>query len=80
MSRGIPKKFELLNKAKESALLAVDIYNKPSISFKSSGFIVLMCIAWTSLLHAIFEKQKIRYFYRGKNSRHYKKIDGEKKA
>lgn len=81
MSRGVPKKVsELLNKAKESALLAVDIYNKPQTSFKSSGFIVLMCIAWTSLLHAIFEKQKIKYFYRKKNSNRFVKIDGENKA
>lgn len=81
MSRGAPKKVsELLNKAKESALLAVDIYNKPQTSFKSSGFIVLMCIAWTSLLHAIFEKQKIKYFYRKKNSIRFEKIDGENKA
>lgn len=81
MSRGIPKKvFKLLSKAKESALLAVDIYNKPQTSFKSSGFIVLMCIAWTSLLHSIFEKQKIKYFYRKKNSNRFEKIDGENKA
>ena len=81
MSRGTPKKVsELLNKAKESALLAVDIYNKPQTSFKSSGFIVLMCIAWTSLLHSIFEKQKIKYFYRKKNSIRFEKVDGENKA
>ncbi len=81
MSRGAPKKVsELLNKAKESALLAVDIYNKPQTSFKSSGFIVLMCIAWTSLLHAYFEKEKIKYFYRKKNSNIFEKIDGENKA
>ncbi|OIR25490.1 DUF3644 domain-containing protein [Bathymodiolus thermophilus thioautotrophic gill symbiont] len=81
MSRGAPKKVsELLNKAKESALLAVDIYNKPQTSFKSSGFIVLMCIAWTSLLHSIFEKQKTKYFYRKKDSIRFEKIDGENKA
>jgi hypothetical protein len=81
MSRGIPKKIsELLNKAKESALQAVDIYNKPQTSFKSSGFIVLMCIAWTSLLHSIFEKQNIKYFYRKKNSSRFEKIDGENKT
>ena len=80
MSRGLPKKVStLLEKAKESALLAVDIYNKPKTSFRSSGFIVLMCIAWTSLLHAIFEKNKIKYFDRGKNNR-YVRIDGEKRA
>lgn len=82
MSRGLPaRQANLLEKAKESALLAVDIYNKPKTSFRAGGFVVLMCIAWTSLLHAIFEKNKIKYFYTDdKNPNRYKKIDGEYKA
>ena len=82
MSRGLPNKVSnLLEKAKESALLAVDIYNKPKTSFRAGGFVVLMCIAWTSLFHAIFEKQKKKYFYPDeKNSKRYKKIDGENRA
>ena len=44
----------LLEKAKESCLLAVDIYNKPKTSFKSDAYIILMNIAWTSLFHTIF--------------------------
>lgn len=66
-----------LLKAKESALLAVEVYNKPATKFKSGGYVVLMCIAWTSLLHAIFLKRKLNPIYREKNSRRYKKIDGE---
>lgn len=69
----------LLEKAKESALLAVDIYNKPKTSFKTGGFVVLMCIGWTSLLHAIFEKNKVKYFYK-ENKVKYSRIDGDKKA
>lgn len=69
----------LLDKSKDSALLAVEIYNKPRTSFRSHGFIVLMCIAWTSLLHAIFEKGGINYFYK-KSKHRYEMIDGEKKA
>ncbi len=77
--RGYTK--ELLNKSKEACLLAVDIYNKPKTSFKSGGYIVLMNIAWTSLFHAIFQKNKINYFYRDKNNpRFYKRVDGDKKA
>ncbi len=80
MSRGLPNKVSsLLEKAKESALLAVDVYNKPKTSFRSSGFIVLMCIAWTSLLHAIFERKGVKYFYKKLNNR-YVRVDGEKKA
>lgn len=65
---------QLLQKAKDSALLAVEFYNKPAISFKSHGFIVMMCIAWTSLFNAYFFKKKIKPFYKksgkGKKSRY----------
>lgn len=70
---------QLLQKAKDSALLAVEFYNKPAVSFKSEGFIVMMCIAWTSLLHAYFFKNRIKPFYRktekGKRPRFEKKIE-----
>jgi hypothetical protein len=69
----------LLEKAKESALLAVDVYNKPKTSFRAGGFVVLMCIGWISLLHAIFEKNKVKYFYKKSNGR-YERINGDKKA
>ncbi len=55
---------QLLQKAKDSALLAVEYYNKPAVSFKSEGFIVMMCIAWTSMFHAYFLKNKIKPWYR----------------
>lgn len=67
----------LLNKALDSALLAVETYNKPAVKFKSAGYIVLMNIAWTSLLHAIFIKNGIKPIHKEKNKRTYKKIDGE---
>lgn len=71
----------LLKKAKESCLLAVDVYNKPMTTFRSGAFIVFMNIAWTSLFHAIFEYNKINYYYKNKkNPRFYEKIDGEKKG
>lgn len=77
--RGLPRRVSaLLEKAKESALLAVDVYNKPKTAFRAGGFVVLMCIAWTALLHAIFEKKKINYFYKRKNR--FVMVDGEKKA
>ncbi len=80
MSRGLPEKVRsLMEKAKESALLAVDVYNKPKTSFRSGGFIILMCVAWTALIHAKFEKEGIRYFYKKTNGR-YEIIDGERKA
>lgn len=78
MSRGLPYNVKLsLDKALDSALLAVETYNKPAIKFKSGGFIVLMCIAWTSLFHAIFFRRRVKPFYREKNSVRFKRIDGE---
>lgn len=74
------KTSNLIEKARESALLAIDVYNKPKTAFRSGVFIVLMCIAWLSLLQAIFEKRKISYFYRKNGTRFFEKIDGEKKS
>ena len=79
MGRRLSKKVKsLLQKSRESALLAVEVYNKPNTTFRSGGYIVLMIIAWTSLFHAIFEKQKVKYFYK-KNGK-YVRVDGEKKV
>lgn len=58
----IPQKIIKLNgKAKNildgsmnSALLAVEIYNKPRSAFKSEAFIALMIMAWTKAFHAYF--------------------------
>ncbi len=80
MGRGFPKKVRsLLEKSREAALLAVEVYNKPNTSFRTGGYIVLMNIAWTSLFHAIFERDGVRYFYK-KSKNRYIRIDGERKA
>src|SRR5262245_11915263 len=54
---------ELINKSREAALAAVQIFNNPAITFKSETFIVLMNIAWTYLLHAYYRKARIEYRY-----------------
>jgi hypothetical protein len=64
----------LLTKAREFALIGVGNYNDPKIKFKTYSYIVNIIIAWTSLLHAIFEKQGIDYFYKSE------KTKGEKLA
>jgi hypothetical protein len=64
----------------DSALLAVEIYNKPRTTFRSEAFIVLMIMAWTRLLHAFFNSTiGDRYYYKKKNGR-YDLIDGERKS
>lgn len=64
----------------DSALLAVEIYNKPRTAFRSEGYITLMVIAWMKLLHAYFNRTiGDRYYYRYENGR-YIKVDGERRA
>jgi hypothetical protein len=52
-----------LEKAREAALLAVETYNRPGSAFRSSGFIVLMIIAWNALFHAAFFKKRTKPYY-----------------
>lgn len=52
---------ELVKKAREAMLTAVQIYNNPQIDFKSELFIVTTVISWTYLLHAYYRKKGIEY-------------------
>lgn len=52
---------ELVRKAREAMLAAVQIFNNPQIEFKSELFIVTSVIAWTYLLHAFYRKKRIEY-------------------
>lgn len=52
---------ELVKKAREAMLSAVQIYNNPYVEFKSELFIVTTVIAWTYLLHAYYRKRRIDY-------------------
>jgi hypothetical protein len=46
MPRGLPRDVvSQLEKAKDSALLAVEVYNKPATVFRSGAYLVLMCIS-----------------------------------
>ena len=75
--RGLANSVKIsLEKAYDAALLAVEVYNKPAIKFKSGGFISLMNIAWTALFHSVFFKRKIKPFYKLENGR-YKKREGD---
>lgn len=55
----------LIDKSREAALLAVQTYNNPLVSFRAYGYIVQMIIAYTALFHAVFERDKIEYWYTG---------------
>ena len=66
-----PYNKSFINKAHQSALLAVEIYNKPLATYRSEGFIVLMMIAWTALLHSIFLKKGLKIKYSEKKKDNY---------
>lgn len=74
--RGLPRLVkESLQKARDSALLAVEDYNKPAVTFRSGAYVILMTVAWTSLFHAIFLRGKVKPCYKEKNG-HYKRVNG----
>ena len=78
----LPRKIivrELVLKATESATLAVELYNKPNVEFRTGSYCTLMIIAWTSIMHAVFERDDVKYWYKEKNGR-YKKRDGDRIA
>jgi len=75
--RGLPRAVRCsLQKARDSALLAVEVYNKPAVTFKSGAYITLMVIAWSSLFHAIFFYRKQKPYYR-KSSGRYERVDSD---
>ncbi len=61
----------LLDKSRESALLAIEIFNKPSLTFKTEAFITLMINAWTKLLLSYL-------VYKGKDYQYKPKKDNVK--
>lgn len=63
MRKNFSEKADLISKAREATLSAVQIYNNPLITFKTESFIVLALIAWTYLLHAYYRSKKIDYRY-----------------
>lgn len=55
----------LIEKSKEAFILAIEIYNKPSIKYRLEGFSFFICNAWELMLkaHIInkFGNEKIYY-------------------
>lgn len=71
---------QALEKSRDSGLLAVEVYNKPAVKFKSAAYVTLMVIAWTALFHAIFFKRRIKPYYRkAKSSKRFERVDGDYK-
>lgn len=61
----LPEQVErLVLKARQAAVLALDIYNRPGTEFRTEGFVVMMVVAWTAALQAIFERDGLDYLHR----------------
>lgn len=62
------------------ALTAVELHNSPVTARPLESYLVHMHLAWLYLLHAEFERDQIDYHYRDGKTRHYVRIDGDKKS
>lgn len=60
---------ELLIKAREAMIAAVQTFNSAGLTFRAELFIVTAIIAWTYLLHAWFKREGIDYRYPGQKTK-----------
>ena len=51
---------ERLIRAREAMVLAVQIFNSPSLKFKTEVFSILVNVAWTYLLHEFYIRKKVK--------------------
>ena len=49
---------KLLEKSKEAFLMAIEVYNKPSIRYRVEGFSFFICNAWELMLKAHIVKTR----------------------
>jgi hypothetical protein len=72
-----PKTEELVLKARESVLAAVQHYNNPTALFRSGNYLVLMIIGFTALFHACFERDGVDYIEYTKDGKPKLTKDGQ---
>lgn len=62
---------KLINKSKETFLMAIEIYNKPSIKYRVEGFSFFICNAWELMLKAYMIKKfgESSIYYKDNKSR-----------
>lgn len=58
---------ERLLRAREAMILAVQVFNSPSLKFKSEVFAVQANIAWTYLLHEYYHRKGVALFRGGRS-------------
>ncbi len=74
----LAEEYRLLAKARESALAAVRVYNDPTAGFRTEIFILVMIVAWNSLMQAMLERDHIDYYERDEDGNQVL-IDGQPK-
>ncbi len=60
----LAEEYRLLAKARESAMAAVRVYNDPSAGFRTETFVLLMMVAWNTLMQAMLERRQMDYYER----------------
>jgi len=70
---------ELLLKAREAMIAAVQMFNGAGLNFRAELFIVTTIIAWTYLMHAWFKHEGIDYRYKDKAGATHKTKQGADK-
>lgn len=56
---------KLVNKSIEAFLLALEIYNKPTIKYRAEGFSFFICNAWELMLKAELLRRNESIYYKG---------------
>lgn len=59
----------MLDKSEEAFLMAIEIYNKPTINYRLEGFSFFICNAWELLLKAKMLKENEKIYYQDKPTR-----------
>jgi len=65
----------LLENSISAILSAIEIYNKPRISYRAECFVILLLNSWELIIKSILSKNKIRIFYEKKRNEPYKTLN-----
>lgn len=60
---------DMLDKSEEAFLMAIEVYNKPTINYRLEGFAFFICNAWELLLKAKLLKEGKSIYYSDKPNR-----------
>ena len=58
----------MINKSQDSFLLAIELYNKPTITLNVEGFVIFICNAWELMLKAFLLKNGDSIYYKKSKS------------